>query len=260
MNRNLVKRWLNEYLDGEIGLADKAELERRMAEDPELREEYRKMRQLGLLLGSQSEVTVHPSAFRQRVSEALENNSRVLFTPQRAFAMAMVVALLVIGLSMSMLVYQQGVLGHGQEREAQPMLATTPVDQGHTVVIETGVSAELYFSRLLLSYQLGRVDAATLEPVLSQTRVYDGAVCNAQADNPLSNLSFQQRVGQPVSIKTTVQVARSLGQHSLELSGRQPQMLVRTSESSSMALEDYSKLYGEERRLTVVLLFTPEPR
>ncbi len=262
MNRSLVKRWLNEYLDGEIGLADKAELERMMAEDPEIREEYQRLRKLGLMLGGQPEISVHPSRFRTRVSDALDAGSpRPLFSPQRAFALAMVVALLVIGLSMGMLVYQQGVLGHGGggQMEAQPQatFAKAP-EQGMSLVIDTGVGAERFFSRLLLSQQLGLVDNATIEPLLTQTRIYDGAVCNTKASDPLFNLRFQHSLGQPVTIKTTTHVARSLGLLAQELSGRQPTMLVRSGETSSMPLEQFSSVYGEDRRLTVVLIFSAQ--
>ena len=51
MNRALIRRWINEYLDGEIGLADKAELEQIMAAEPEVRREYMQLRRAGLLLG-----------------------------------------------------------------------------------------------------------------------------------------------------------------------------------------------------------------
>ncbi|MCC7478836.1 hypothetical protein IT575_10305 [bacterium] len=260
MNRSLVKRWLNEYLDGEIGLADKAELERLMAENPQLREEYQRLRQLGLMLGNQPEISVHPSRFRARVSDALEEAQRPLFSPQRAFALAMVVALIVIGLSMSMLVYQQGMLGRsGTVSEAQPRasLAAMP-EQGHSLVIETGVGAERYFSRLLLSNQLGLIEASTIEPILSQTRVYEGAVCNSAANDPLFNLHFQRSLGQPVSIKTNAHVARSLGLLAQELSGRMPTLMVRSGETSSMPLEQFSSVYGEDRKMTVVLLFNAQ--
>src|SRR5690606_24424933 len=72
VNRTKAKRWLNEYLDGEIGLADKAEFERLMAQDPELRREYEQMRRIGLLMSSGPEVEVHPSAFRAKLMERIE--------------------------------------------------------------------------------------------------------------------------------------------------------------------------------------------
>ena len=49
MNRAIIRRWINEYLDGEIGLADKVELERIMTDHPEVREEYGRLRRISLL-------------------------------------------------------------------------------------------------------------------------------------------------------------------------------------------------------------------
>ena len=259
MNRTLVKRWLNEYLDGEIGLADKAELENLMAQDPELREEYRRMRQIGLLLGGQPEVEVHPLHFRARLADAMDGERKTMFSPQRVFAMAMVVALLVIGLSMAMLVYQQGLLGSRfSAQSSNTQVPAASLNQDQSLVLDTGVGAERFFSRLLLSQQLGLIEISTIEPLLSQTRIYDGAVCNAKASDPLFNLKFKQSMGQPVRIKTNAHVARSLGLLCLELSGRQPLMVVRSGETDSMSLDEYVKLYGEDRNLTVVLLFSSQ--
>ena len=174
MNRAIIRRWINEYLDGEIGLADKAELELIMAENPEIRQEYRELRRLSLYLSSMPEGTVHPSRFRQRVINALDAQEKTFFTPQRTFAGAMLVAMLVVAITFGLMLYNQA-MQPGLVVPAEDML--TASEQAYSLALETDTTAEAYFNRLLLETELGMVDNSLLQPFLTSTGVFEGAVC-----------------------------------------------------------------------------------
>ena len=89
MNNNRIRRLINEYLDGEIGLADKAQLEQIMADNPRVRDEYERLRKMGSMLSLMPEVRVHPYKFRSRLNDAMSTERRGYFTPQRAFSAAL---------------------------------------------------------------------------------------------------------------------------------------------------------------------------
>ena len=175
MINKTVKRWINEYLDGEIGLADKVELERIMSENPEVREEYMRLRKLGLLLSSMPEVSVHPSRFRQNLYGAMEQKEAVFFTPQRAFSAAMLVAVIVVGLTFGLFMYQQKILQNPLTINATNV-DSVAADLSESMALNLGVSAEVFFNRLLIESQMGMTDKSLLSVFITEG-VYDGAVC-----------------------------------------------------------------------------------
>jgi hypothetical protein len=238
MNRALVKRLLNEYLDGEIGLADKVELERLMAEDPAVRAEYKELRQLGLLLGALPEVTVHPQRFRGRMQDALDGPTR-FFTPQRTFAGAMIVTLLVIALSFGLLVFQQNAAhtGSAHSVEAAGVQPTGPAS--YIVALDTGVDAQRFFSRVMVESQLGMIDAQALAAVVAQTSVFEGASCTDDAMNPL-------RLANPrlpaLRLNVSPSVAAQLSRVAEELTGRAQPLTVYGGTRARLSMEGYLRL------------------
>jgi hypothetical protein len=262
MNKTLVKRWLNEYLDGEIGLADKAELERRLSQNEELREEFRELRQIGLLMGGCPEVDVHPTRFRARMADVLDQGQRPFFTPQRAFGLAMIIALLVVGLNMALVVYQQRYLGGSNQMAVTPEDEALSAEAGDpdmpTLMLETGVDAERFFSRLMLSYQLGLVSQSTMDRLTTQTKVYDGATCQPGADGSAGTMTFRAPLGQTVKSRADINTVKSLSLLSQELSGRQPPLLVRLPGSQGISLDDFAGRFGSDGKLEMVLVFEPK--
>ncbi len=220
MNRALTNRLLNEYLDGEIGLADKAELERLMAADPALRKEYQEMRRLSLLLGSQPEVIVHPYRFRQKVLHLVNAPARLILTPQRAFAGAMLVALLVISLTFSLVMYQEKLLGGWQQAPASTVAASQP--GGNDLVLQIPVTAEDFFDRLLLETQLGMVDDSALAPFIAQTNVYEGATCRQSGG--LRSVRFPQQLPGSLRLNVNAQQAQALHSIAVELGGERTRL------------------------------------
>jgi hypothetical protein len=250
MNRALLKRLLNEYLDGEIGLADKVELERLMAADPDVRREYKELRQIGLLLGGMPEVNVHSFRFRERVQGALDTN-RGFVTPQRAFAGAMVVALVVISLSFSLLMLQQNAL-HGAAVPIDAAREAAISSGDYVVSINSGVTAERYFSRLLLQHELGMIDPAVIGSVVQQTSVFEGASCSEDALQPihLANPGLHT-----VSLKVPPSVAVQMGKVAEELSGHQSPLGVYGSTGSRITLEEYLRLNPGKPVVNLVIKF-----
>jgi hypothetical protein len=240
VNRALVKRLINEYLDGEIGLADKAELERLMAQDPEIRSEYRELRQIGLLLGSIPEVTVHSHRFRQRVADALDDGERVYFTPQRAFAAAMLVVLGVIALSFTMFIYRENVISsapQGSTVEARPAEL-----QGYHVSLHTASCAEDFLSRVLVENQLGMLDPSVMGTILAQTRVFDGSTCSGT--DLLRPVHFAQAMPRKMTLVVTPAVATQMRQVAEELSGRNLPFNVASPDGTRVTFEEYLKVSG----------------
>ncbi|MCB1188576.1 hypothetical protein KDL29_15550 [bacterium] len=176
MNRAKAKRWLNEYLDGEIGLADKAEFERLMAQDPELRREYEQMRRIGLLMSSGPEVEVHPSAFRAKLMERIEPQQRFNFTPQRAFAASMLVALIVVGLAFGQFIY-----GRAMDRPGVNNVGVASGFNGQDSSSEILINAS---SSQFLNSTLQRAENGASRNAMQlvdqldrQLGVFEGAVC-----------------------------------------------------------------------------------
>lgn len=218
MNRNTIRRWINEYLDGEIGLADKAELERLMAQDPALRKEYKDLRKIGLYLGYMPEVQVHPYRFRQRVLAAADGQ-RAYFTPQRAFAAAMLVFLIVITLTFGLFVYQQR-MGMGKEFIAgQPDLtAANSALTDYRFDLVSHVEAGAFFNRLALEAQLGMSEHNLLGVFISQTNVFEGAVCDPNGG--LRPVTFANKLPVSLIVRVTPQQALGLAEIASELAGQ----------------------------------------
>ena len=254
MNKAMIRRWINEYLDGEIGLADKAELEQFMAENPEIREEYKALRKLGLLLGGIPEVLVHPQRFRQRVSDALGSQQRAFITPQRAFTGAMLVTLLVVGLLFGLLVYQQTMFGGGiHTRGARMQPAAAGSEQGYLMTLDTGVSAERFFTRMLVEHQLGMVDRSVVGVFEQQSSVFEGAACSNGGG--LENVRFPAPLGKAVKVRCTPRDALILSRLAEELSGRSVPALVKAKDGLSTDVVEFLQTHGSAVELLLILRF-----
>lgn len=244
MNRAIIRRWINEYLDGEIGLADKVELEHIMADHPEVREEYRRLRRISLLLGSMPQVAVHPTRFRDRVLDALEAQEHGLFSPQRAFAGAMLVALLVVGLTFGLLLYQEQLLG-GRFIFVPPVTdEMTPAgEQAYDLALAVDARPEAFFDRLLIESELGLLNGSMLNPFLAQTGIYEGATCTS--DPGLRRVDFPASLPQSVRVKITPRQALTLGNVAEGLTGRTAEIRALGRDGSLLDFKDYLQLYGD---------------
>ena len=240
MNRALTNRLLNEYLDGEIGLADKAELERMMAADPALRKQYQDLRRMSLLLGSRPEVLVHPSRFRHKLIQRISAPERMVFTPQRAFAGAMLVALLVVSLTFAIVMYQEKLLGGWPVM--QDAIPAASQASGNDLLIFVPVPAEDYFDRLLLETQLGMVDHATLSPFVAQTSVYEGATC--RKSNGLSSVHFQQDLPEALRLNVTARQAHALYNLAVELGGEHTRLAWQAEDGGTIPA-DFEVFYAD---------------
>lgn len=252
MKRALVRRLINDYLDGEIGLADKAELERLMAADPQISAEYKALRQIGLRMSALPEVVPHPQRFRARVQDALDQQQRIYLTPQRVFAGAMVVALVVLSVGFSMLLFQEGMLGNPQPApavmEAAPLLAT-PGDA--IAVLDVNASADRFFSRVLVESQLGLIDRAVLDTVNSQTPVFEGAVCTGNSLEAL-RLAYPVHV---VQMHAAPSVAQQLSMVAEEVSGRACPIGVTLDGGSRVAFEQHLRTNPGQKTVSLLIRF-----
>lgn len=209
---------INEYLDGEIGLADKAQLEQLMADNPRVRAEYERLRKLGTLIGLMPEVRVHPYRFRTRLGDALDSNHKGYFTPQRAFSAAMLVVLVVFVVTFGLFAYQQQIISGssyvtGTTQTNEPVAAAAP----QYFVMDTGVGAEQFFSRLALEHQLGMLDGRLMSAVSEQTGFFEGATC--REGSPLAPLRFAEPLPRSVTLTLTAPQLGDLAGLAEELSG-----------------------------------------
>jgi hypothetical protein len=254
MNRALVKRLINEYLDGEIGLADKAELERLMAEDPQVRAEYKALRQIGLQLSTIPEIVPHKTRLRARVQHALDEQRRAYLTPQRVFAGSMAVALVVIVLSFGMLVFQERMLGRPvpqpalKYEEAQHL---EPRSGEPIAILNTTVDGNRFFSRLLVESQLGMLDPEVLRAVVTQTTVLEGAVCES---NSLDGVKLAYPV-RAILFTTTPAVAQQLSKVAEEVSGHPCPIMVTTGSGQLTSLEQFLRAGPAPRTVSLMLRF-----
>ena len=241
-------------MDGEIGLADKAELERLMGADPELRREYKQLRRIGLLLGSAPEVSVHPERFRRRVLEALEARSRPYFTPQRAFAAAMLVVLLVIGMTFGMLLYQTKMLGE-PSRVSAPMLseATPDLAPGLTLLLTVHTTPEAFFNRLLVETQLNMTDQTLLNVFMQQTRVFEGAVCDPRGG--LNIARFPDQLPSALRLQASPQQALKLESIGDELTDRGAELRAVGRGGTEMRMEEFLLLNSASSPVAVFVNF-----
>lgn len=250
MNRAILRRWINEYLDGEIGLADKAELEQIMAENPEVRQEYRELRRLSLYLSSMPEGTVHPTRFRQRALCALEAQERTFFTPQRTFAGAMLVAMLVVAITFGLMLYNQ-VLQPNYVVASNDMVAAS--EQAYSLSLDTGSSAEVFFNRLLLEAKLGMVDNSLIVPFIKQTGVYEGAACRLEGG--MNQVVFPQALPKVVRLKVTPRQALTLGNVAEGLSGQQADLMAYDNKGISVDFKDFIQYNGGDNSVYLRLTF-----
>lgn len=254
MNRTIIRRWLNEYLDGEIGLADKAEFEQIMLERPEVRREYKLLRRLGLLLGSLPEIAVHPYRFRQRVDAALDARNRVYFTPQRAFAAAMLVTLIVVALTFGLFMYQQQLLGNrGFVASPLPADVAAPGEVQYDLTLTVRTSPERFFDRLLLECDLDLLDRSVLEPFMLQAHIYEGAVCSREGG--LTAVTFPAPLPKAVRAELTVGAVRQLAGLAEELSGKSAVISAEGRDGSSIDFEDFLQLHPSARSVSLYLQF-----
>ena len=250
MNRAIIRRWINEYLDGEIGLADKAELELIMAEDPEVRQEYRELRRLSLYLSSMPEGTVHPSRFRQRVFNALDAQDNTFFTPQRTFAGAMLVAMLVVVITFGLMLYNQVM---------QPNMVVTSDDviaageQTYSLTLEADTTAEAFFNRMLLETELGMADNSLLQPFLGSTGVFEGAVCSRNGG--LNPVRFPQQLPATVRVKVTPRQALTLSKVAEGLSGKPANLTAFDSSGVAIDFKDFIQYNGGDNSVYLKLVF-----
>lgn len=251
MNYNRIRRLINEYLDGEIGLADKAQLEEIMADNPRVREEYERLRRMGSLMGLVPEVRVHPYRFRAKLNAAMDGKQRSFFTPQRAFSAAMLVVTVVFVLTFGLYAYQQQVINRSTY-VSTPAQVTQPAASAasETYVVQTGVGAEQFFSRLALEHQVGMLDERVLVSVMNQTRVYEGATCPSGAT--LAPLTFPRRLPRSVTLVLMPEELTALTGVAQELSGYAPQIRVGDGEALNPGQVGIA---GEPGMLTVQLNF-----
>jgi len=250
VNRAIIRRWINEYLDGEIGLADKAELEQIMAESPEVRQEYRELRRLSLYLSSMPDGAVHPTRFRNRVLNALDEQERTFFTPQRAFAGAMLVAMLVVAITFGLMLYNQVV---------QPKFATTgdnlvqAGEQSYSLSLDIRASAEDFFNRLLLETELGMVDHSLLTSFASQTGIFEGAACRLEGG--MNQARFPRVLPAMVRIQVTPRQALSLGTVAEGLTGLEANLVASDGDGEIVDFKDFIQFNGGDRNVYLVLTF-----
>ncbi len=236
MNRLKAKRWLNEYLDGEIGLADKAEFERMMAQDPELRQEYEQLRKISLLMSSGPEVEVHPSAFRAKLMDRIVPQQRYNFTPQRAFAGSMLVALLVVTIAFFQYIYSRAV----ENNAGNVSVATAGLTSESTISINA--SASQFLNATLQRVESGDSRAAQklVEQIDRQAGLYEGAFCTKTA----SGNSYIFPGGLPGELNIRVD-AMSLGEIQ-QIVSQYPGSsvaLVDLADGSQLSLRDYGVIH-----------------
>lgn len=247
MNEKLIRRWLNEYLDGEIGLADKAELEGIMAADERVRREYRELRQIGLLLGSAPEVQVHPYRFRQQLAARLDRAAAPYFTPQRAFAGSMLVALLVITISFAFYAFQQREISADSAG-----LRLVAASTRESVTLEIPAEPEAFFTRLLIEHQLGLQDQSVMAPVLAQTRVYEGATC--VDGNLLAGVRFSQSLPSRLRLEMLPGAALRLSRFGADLTGQPVRLRVGAGSGQESSFEDYIRQHGADQPVQIELI------
>jgi hypothetical protein len=251
VNKSSYHRLLSEYLDGEVGMADKAAFEAELARDPQLKAEYHAQRKAGLLLSSgMPEVSVHPYRFRQRLAAALDNRERG-FTPQRAFASAMAIALVVVSLAFGLYIYQEHMIGgQGYVVEAAPRV-TPVVSYGATLVVEA--SAESFYDRLLVEGQIGMTDQRLVATVLEQSGALEGATCIQNGG--LHATVFAQRLPARQTLTLSLADAQRLKAVADSLSGNRSALAMASSGGQIITQQDYLLAHPAGQPLPVQLIF-----
>ena len=248
MNKAKAKRWLNEYLDGEIGLADKAEFERLMAQDPELRQEYEELRKIGLLMSSGPEVEVNPVSFRARLMERIEPQQRYDFTPQRAFAGSMLVALLVVGLSFGQFIYSRVMEPAGQSGSTSVAALTSESSLNMNCTASQFLNASLLRAENGVGSESGRL----VELLERQTGLFEGAFCIESATG--HNYIFPGGLPTEISIRVEPDTLRELQEISSKLSGSGDSASLRMHDGSELRPNDYTML-NPQGKISLRLIF-----
>lgn len=180
MKNSTYSRLLSEYLDGEIGLADKQLLEAALRSDAALQAEYAEKRRMGIALSTAiPQINVHPYRFRQRLAAALDQRGASFITPQRAFSSAMAIALVVVGITFGLFIYQERMIGHGtfiSVGEAHSVSSRPSMPQ-HSATLVVEATAENFFNRMLIEARLGLLDPLIADQVVLQTGLLEGASC-----------------------------------------------------------------------------------
>ena len=179
-------------------MADKAELERLMAENPEIRQEYRELRRLSLHLNSMPEITVHPVRFRSKVMAALEDRERAYFTPQRAFSGAMIVMFLVVGTMFGLMLMQLKYNTDVKTGDGQKVIVADERDC--QVALEVTTTPEKFFNRMLLEYKLGYDSQRICDVFVRETGVFNRSRC--VTNGGMDSVAFP--VALPKTIKVTM--------------------------------------------------------
>jgi len=215
LNRAIIRRLINDYLDGEIGLADKAELERLMVENPEIRQEYRELRRLSLHLNSMPEITVHPSRFRAKVLSAIDDRERLYFTPQRAFAGAMLVMFLVVGTMFGLMLVQ---LWYNTYMETGEPANTVVADEhDYHVTLNVTATPEKFFNRLLQEYRVGYDNYRICDVFVQETNVFARARC--LTNGGLESVEFPSNLPKTIKVNVTPNQVVALGRFTEGLTG-----------------------------------------
>jgi hypothetical protein len=165
----------------------------------------------------------------------------------------MLVTLLVVLLSLSLLLYQEDMLGGARPVPAGQAAAVSS-QRGHSFVLHSEVSSQRFFSRLLLQQQLGLCDSSVIEPFLTQTRIFEGAVCELGATG-LDRVRFATATPATVSVRTTPEALQSFTQICAELGGSMPAVEVRASDGRALSLEQFIATYGSDSKISASLHF-----
>jgi hypothetical protein len=247
---------MSDYLDGEIGLADKQAFEEALRSDPQLRAEFHAQRRFGMALSSSlSEISVHPYRFRQRVAQALDQRQQTFFTPQRAFTSAMAVALVVVSITFGLFIYQERMIGNGgfiTLSEAAPQhVAPRPAQYAATLVIEA--RAESFYNRLLLEAQVGTADTSLVTRVFQQTGVLEGATCTD--GQGLQPVVFPHSLDNHARLTLSLDEVQRLQGIADGLTGRRSSIALASTTGQLMTQQDYLLTYPAGAQLPVELIF-----
>jgi hypothetical protein len=124
-------------------------------------------------------------------------------------------------------------------------------------VVDTGISAEQFFSRLALEHQVGMLDSQLLATVMSQTRVYQGATC--PGGTGLDPLNFPGPLPGSVSLAVSPSQLAALAGVAEELSG-QPASVVLPGGKGQLNASQFAAQTSGIDSVTVQLKFDQSQR
>lgn len=216
MNKATIRRWINEYLDGEIGLADKSELEQIMAADPSVRAEYDKLRRISLALGAIPEVKVHPYRFRQNLNAAMDQGAGRYFSPQRVFSVSMLVVAAVMVLSFGLFAYQLNIQ-RNFTFSTEPGTSSLEAVATVGILVEADVDIERFANRVLLETDLHMIDTSLVNTLVAQSKLFEGAVCGTGSG--IDQIILQPGHSDHFTIKASPRLLAQINAIAKELSG-----------------------------------------